>query len=76
LLFFGFSVNLSKIRVKNWVATLRRKEGKNYAMLNGHRWFLQKKKNKKAYKSWVNNSSIAKRYVFSLLISQVTMMRV
>jgi hypothetical protein len=22
---------------------LRRKEGKNYAMLNGHRWFLQKK---------------------------------
>jgi hypothetical protein len=22
---------------------LRRKEGKNYAMLNEHRWFLQKK---------------------------------
>jgi hypothetical protein len=36
---------LPKLRNISYIFSLvlRRKEGKNYAMLNGHRWFLQKK---------------------------------
>jgi hypothetical protein len=59
------------------------KEGKNYAMLNGHRWFLQKKQKGLGINYIIdkNHGLItlpyqSKRYVFSLLISQITMMRV